>query len=349
MARWCGAMDRLRGRDLGLLLSVLQELMSLDALDSFPHHALDVLDRLVPSDNSAYNEIDVARQRAFVVSRPMDAVPPGAAEFFAEHASENPLVSYIQTTGDSSPVKFSAFISQRELHERPLYQLVYRRMGVEHQLAVPLAGSPIIGINFNRDICDFSDRDRLMLDVLRPFLRQAHRVSAAFAQMAGALDLEGRAAIVLSSDGAPLAVTERARQLLRRYFEPGTGEPLPEPLERWVRQQQQAWAGRDDVPPAPPPLVVEQDHGRLCVQFVPECERRTGSLLLLEEQPRDAASLSRREREVLEQLILGQSNAEVGVALQISRRTVEGHLQRLYAKLGVANRTAAVAQALRRR
>jgi DNA-binding NarL/FixJ family response regulator len=44
-------------------------------------------------------------------------------------------------------------------------------------------------------------------------------------------------------------------------------------------------------------------------------------------------------------LSTGQTNGQIAGALAISRRTVENHLQSVYRKLGVTNRTAAVAAA----
>jgi DNA-binding CsgD family transcriptional regulator len=66
-----------------------------------------------------------------------------------------------------------------------------------------------------------------------------------------------------------------------------------------------------------------------------------GDALLLRE---DLASLTPREREVLALVADGSSNAEVAARLWLSVGTVRVHLNHIYAKLGVTNRTAAVAQ-----
>src|SRR2546423_14714905 len=52
-------------------------------------------------------------------------------------------------------------------------------------------------------------------------------------------------------------------------------------------------------------------------------------------------SLTSREREVLDWLARGKSNAEIGEILGISSATVGKHLEHTYPKLGVENRTAA--------
>lgn len=57
-------------------------------------------------------------------------------------------------------------------------------------------------------------------------------------------------------------------------------------------------------------------------------------------------ALTGREVEVLQQAAQGLSNKEIGALLYISDRTVQGHLQNIYQKLGVASRTEAVTKAL---
>jgi len=52
-------------------------------------------------------------------------------------------------------------------------------------------------------------------------------------------------------------------------------------------------------------------------------------------------SLTPREREVLSWLARGKSNAQIGEILGISASTVSKHLEHIYPKLGVENRTAA--------
>jgi two-component system, NarL family, nitrate/nitrite response regulator NarP len=54
-------------------------------------------------------------------------------------------------------------------------------------------------------------------------------------------------------------------------------------------------------------------------------------------------SLTRRERTLLEALALGQTNKELARHLTISENTVKFHLTNLYEKLGVTNRTQAIA------
>ncbi|WP_203829903.1 response regulator [Actinoplanes palleronii] len=59
--------------------------------------------------------------------------------------------------------------------------------------------------------------------------------------------------------------------------------------------------------------------------------------------------LSQREIEVLELVAAGNTNREVASRLFITEATVKSHLLNIYAKLGVSDRAAAVAEAFNRR
>jgi len=59
-------------------------------------------------------------------------------------------------------------------------------------------------------------------------------------------------------------------------------------------------------------------------------------------------SLTPREIAVLELVAKGLSNREIGAALSTSAGTVKTHLERIYAKLGVGDRTAAALAAIQR-
>ncbi|MEV6237032.1 response regulator transcription factor [Lentzea sp. NPDC051838] len=62
-----------------------------------------------------------------------------------------------------------------------------------------------------------------------------------------------------------------------------------------------------------------------------------------------APKLSKREVQILENLAKGLSNREIAKALFISEATVKTHLVRIFAKLGVETRTAAVTTAVERK
>ena len=68
--------------------------------------------------------------------------------------------------------------------------------------------------------------------------------------------------------------------------------------------------------------------------------------LLAEEQP--IPDLSPRQREFLESITRGLSNAQIALQLDISAESVKTHMSKLFTKLGAASRAEAVAIALRK-
>ena len=61
-----------------------------------------------------------------------------------------------------------------------------------------------------------------------------------------------------------------------------------------------------------------------------------------------SSDLTGREMEVLELIVRGQSNKEIGASLSISEATVKSHINNILSKLGVTDRTQAVTTALQR-
>jgi two-component system nitrate/nitrite response regulator NarL len=77
----------------------------------------------------------------------------------------------------------------------------------------------------------------------------------------------------------------------------------------------------------------------LAAGLVGEIQRRNDS---------DTPTLSAREREVLGHIANGQTIPAMAKEMFLAPSTVKTHVQRLYEKLGVGDRGAAVAEAMRR-
>lgn len=75
---------------------------------------------------------------------------------------------------------------------------------------------------------------------------------------------------------------------------------------------------------------------------------RVATRLVRHLQTSDRAVLSERELEVLRLVARGASNKEAARSLHISEATIKSHLLRIFRKLGVEDRTAAVTVALER-
>lgn len=88
-------------------------------------------------------------------------------------------------------------------------------------------------------------------------------------------------------------------------------------------------------------------HVRITVLAAPPDVRCFAAAVVVVGPPGELHRLSAQELQVLGLLVTGASNERIAVALGISRRTVEGHVDHVRTKLAGRSRTAAVARALR--
>lgn len=77
----------------------------------------------------------------------------------------------------------------------------------------------------------------------------------------------------------------------------------------------------------------------------PQAQARASALLRSTGAPAEGI-LSRREREVADRILEGRSNAEIAEQLGLTTRTVEGHVYRLYRRLGISRRQELTAEHL---
>lgn len=68
---------------------------------------------------------------------------------------------------------------------------------------------------------------------------------------------------------------------------------------------------------------------------------------LLQEDESQQSELTPRELEVLQELVTGKTNQEIGLSMGVSEKTVEKHLRRIFEKMGVVSRVDAAVRALR--
>jgi DNA-binding CsgD family transcriptional regulator len=184
--------------------------------DALPLAALALVERLVPCDTASHNAIDLNLGRATIhTTGPLPDAD--TVRVFAAHAAENPLVAYQDATGDPSPVRLSDFITTRQFHRRPIYNLVYRRLGVEFQIAFGVGADPgqVAGIALNRAHRDFSDRDVEVLALLRPLLG---RIGATVG-------------VDNASRGVPDRLTPRQREVMALVARGGTNAQIANRLQ----------------------------------------------------------------------------------------------------------------------
>lgn len=146
-------------------------------------------------------------------------------------------------------------------------------------------------------------------------------------------------AILISGIGGDIQFADQAARLwLKQFFgRPTRSGFLPRKICRWISKP-----ARNDRS-----LVAKTATAQLYLKREPSYTE--DNLVLLfelikgksEERRRRHRQLTPRERQVLFWVARGKSNSDTGTILGISPSTVGKHLERIYQKLGVENRTAA--------
>ena len=85
--------------------------------------------------------------------------------------------------------------------------------------------------------------------------------------------------------------------------------------------------------------------GKINAQLLVGHKSKSDHTLQLEPAGALLETLTKRERQMLDTIVTGQTNKEIADKLFISEQTVKWHLHQLYQKLGVRNRTSAIVKA----
>lgn len=328
--------------DTSALLAFVSELRALDDPMPFPPQLLAGLLGLVPAVEVTYCELNPVERGLIleashgadgenVISQGNENWPDPERELWWSVRHTHPTCGYRTASGDwTTALKVSDFVTLREFRRRAIYEAFYRG-DIDHWLDVGLAPEPkrtrlFIFTRFNQD--DFDERDRLVAALLQPHLaRRAEEAEAALRAAEALVEIEdgsieeARRIVLCSAAGVIEFGSASSRALLERYRVLEDGRVTATLLAR-----------RE--------LAMRDGDRLLQVRIA-----RTDNLhvLMLEERDGRVEKLTGREREVLEQVVVGKGNDAVALELGISPATVAKHLEHAYGKLDVHNRTAAAA------
>ena len=355
-------MKRLGQRDLEVSLAYLRELYAQRDPERLKRHVLTTIGRVVPSELVTYNELDVLTVTIRQEAEPAFSNPAELAEALNRYMIENPLFNHYRQTRDGRAVKISDFLTQSEFRRLGFYNEYWRKVGVDHRMVffIPTTPSTAIGFAVGRNDEDFSERDRLVLNLLYPHLMQAHGNASALertqqesVRVKQAVEKLDRAAVALGEKGRIRWCTQRAGRWISEYFGPAQDAGrLPEDLRRWVEYQWSTLADGRDIARPCHPLVMERAGKRLVVRLVAG-DPEEGDLLILEERyvPLSAESLrclglTGREAQIMAGIGQGKTDKAIAEDLYVSPLTVKTHLQHIYRKLEVESRAGALSRAL---
>jgi DNA-binding CsgD family transcriptional regulator len=188
----------------------------------------------------------------------------------------------------------------------------------------------------------FSNEECEMLETLRPHLVQAYKSSNQSSFSSEAIGVAEVGFLVTDRNGNIRYATPKTRKLMRQYFHPKSELTLPDRIQTWLEEDREL----DGVT-----LLHELriDFGRISLIVQPISSTHAPPLRLLlretvqrlESQSLEMLGLTKREAQVLFWASQGKSNGEIAIILASKVRTISKHLERIFAKLMVENRTAA--------
>jgi DNA-binding response OmpR family regulator/DNA-binding CsgD family transcriptional regulator len=225
----------------------------------------------------------------------------------------------------------------------------------------PLADVPIIFMTGLRDTdriiegLEAGGVDYVTKPVIIEELLARIRVHVGNARMSrsarAALDTTGRYLFAADSAGRLLWSTPQASKLLGTAFEDFDERSFafPSLVVKWLAARIE---GSGD--PSSSTLTIGAEQKTLSLSFVGRMSGHEHLMRVSEESSstdaillKEKLGLTTREAEVLLWIARGKSNRDIGQILGMSPRTVNKHLEQVYVKLGVENRAAAAATAVR--
>ena len=176
---------------------------------------------------------------------------------------------------------------------------------------------------------------------------RVHLANARMTQSArAALDVSGRFLLAINREGRVMWATPQAQKLLVDSLNPAGSDDmvLPASLLQWLEQAQARGGSKTPIVASFPDRPELRLHymgnvgpGEFLLRLAKDTSGSLPAAFTAE------LGLTTREGEVLSWLSKGKTNRDIAQILGLSPRTVDKHLEQIYAKLGVENRTAAAA------
>ena len=341
-----------RQQDLDRLSESLHDLYSPVSAAEFPERLFRLLRRFIACDYCSYSEqVGAQTQRMATSPAYMDEIK---LEIFNRYLHQHPSLRAVRATGSQAAVKISDFVTLAEWRRTDLYDAIFRPEQQDYELAyIDLCELPNLAIALSRSQRDFSERERAMLNLLRPHLLQAYRLNKLLTHFSEACEAGDRGYLVVDSKFRIRFATCRALAWLREYFGQEVLAVVPGKLQELLRAIRAPLAQRFLPSLAvPAEYSIQRGPKRLILHLLPPVRTDEHRIFLSESvqswdaRPLEALGLTRREAEVLLWVAQGKSNAAVASILDIQERTACKHMENILAKLYVENRTAAAQRAL---
>lgn len=342
----------LETRDSGAALALIEEVRRMRSLDGFADLVMEGVFELIPGLDISYNVVDMqAKQVAWRSLPDKGELMAQFAPVFERLMHENPLVRHFAETGDTRALMWSDFLPVEEMRHRELHQEMFSHLGIDHQLAVtlPAVEGIVVGLAVNSDR-PFQERDRAVMNTLRPFLASTFReiqLGEELASVREALRGGGWASALVDETGQVRQASETAATALGEWgVRLEAGAPAPDAIRGRLVD---GVARYESTQPATRsmPARLSDDADGIEARYVPS---PLGPHVMVVQTGVDnrrrrleGAGLSPREVGVALELADGGTNAVIAARMRIAEGTVRKHLERVYRGLGVHDRASAIA------
>ena len=153
--------------------------MNESALDKrvFAQLGVEQLPQLVASEFTTLSICHLASGRREVFGLPAGALSAQDRAAFDRHFHEHPLVRYHAYQGGRGTQRISDSLPIEQFRRSALYNDYYRRIRIDHAIALPIYVRDGVLVSFvlNRTRRNFTDRERALLDALRPHLARVYQ------------------------------------------------------------------------------------------------------------------------------------------------------------------------------
>ena len=313
--------------------------LGLDREDLF-RQAAAVVQRVVPFDGGCWHTLDPAT--LLITSHWTNLSGDGFAMVVANEYRQDDVAKFATLAGREVP---AAVLTSTDARESVRY-LAYRSRGWGSELRASFDRDGetwgAVMLLRSQDLPEFTDGDARIVAALAPLVAQALRASIVAGAAIAESSVEGPGLIVLDHRGgvesATIAAAAWLGELDRIALPPAVlavaakARAASGPARARVRSTSGGW------------LVVQGTvleggtEGRVAVVVEPARPRDVAPLLAA------AYGLTRREREVLGEVLHGRSTKEIGARLVVTPYTVQDHLKSIFAKTGAASRSELVAR-----
>jgi hypothetical protein len=202
-------MERLTLREEQSVMGCIREIYSDLNYETIPVHILSAISKIIPASQYTYDEINPSKQKFIHRGFPKNADPkmlPLFQAYMHEHPVINlvfpdvckphPFLAQIKKSAcrrhmpvrsvEGMVVRISDLLTNHRFHRLGLYNEFYRPQNINYQILLTVLHRPPhgVGITLNRDGVDFTEKERLILNLLSPHILQAFQNAEACYKMA---------------------------------------------------------------------------------------------------------------------------------------------------------------------